>query len=109
MQYDTIIQNALNNNIKVLGLFSNECVPAGQNVFNDDPDGDGMNQYVLDYKATVLLLVDRYKIENQAMGNLERAERVDQLELSERSEERRRDVHSSAYLRESAGRVVQAV
>ncbi len=60
-QYDTVIQNAVNHNLRVLGLFSNECMPVGQNVYNDDPDGDGMNPYVLDFRATVRLLVDRYK------------------------------------------------
>jgi len=59
--YDTVITRALHNNLTVLGLFSNECMPVGQTSWNDDPDGDGMNAYVVDFSSTVLLLVDRYK------------------------------------------------
>ncbi len=59
--YDTVVQTALANNLVVLGLFSNECMSVGQDQWNYDPDGDGMNQYVIDYSTTVLLLVDRYK------------------------------------------------
>lgn len=60
-QYDTVLQNAANNNLKVLGLLSNECMPVGQAQYNDDPDGDGLNAYVTGYAQTALLLIDRYK------------------------------------------------
>jgi hypothetical protein len=60
-QYDTIIQNALNNNIEVLGLLSNECRPEGQVQWNDDPDGDGINPFVIAYSQTAYDLINRYK------------------------------------------------
>lgn len=59
--YDTVISTALSHNLTVLGLFSNECMPVGQTSWNDDPDGDGMNAYVVNFSNTVLLLVHRYK------------------------------------------------
>ncbi len=59
--YDTVLQTAANNQLAVLGLLSNECMPVGQIAWNDDPDGDGMNSYVTGYAQTALLLVDRYK------------------------------------------------
>ena len=57
----TIVATALNNNLTVLGLLCNECMPVGQDHWNDDLDGDGMNPYVVDFSNTALLLVDRYK------------------------------------------------
>ncbi|HPD32377.1 MAG TPA: hypothetical protein PLL20_20475 [Phycisphaerae bacterium] len=59
--YDAIVQNALNHDLVVLGLLCNECMPVGQEAWNDDPDGDGMNQYVVDFSETALLLIDRYR------------------------------------------------
>lgn len=59
--YDAIIQNALNHDLVVLGLLCNECMPVGQAAWNDDSDGDGMNQYVVDFSQTALLLIDRYR------------------------------------------------
>ncbi len=59
--YDLVIQNAVNHQLVVLGLLCNECMPVGQTAWNDDPDGNGMNQYVIDYSETALLLIDRYK------------------------------------------------
>lgn len=60
-QYDTIVQNATSNHLVVLGLLCNECVPQWQALWNDDPDGDGMNDFVTQYAQSALLLVDRYK------------------------------------------------
>ena len=60
-QYDQIIQNATNAGLEVLGLWSNETVYAGQDVWNDDPTGTGMNAYVGMFAQNALLLADRYK------------------------------------------------
>lgn len=59
--YDTIIQNALDRNLVVLGLLSNECMPVGQPSWNDDADGDGMNAYVAGFSETARLLITRYR------------------------------------------------
>lgn len=60
-KYDQIIANARNHGLQILGILSNEVMPVGQDHWNDDADGDGMNQYVTDYAATAWLLVNRYK------------------------------------------------
>lgn len=60
-QYDQIINNATNAGLEVLGLWSNETVAAGQNIWNDDPTGTGMNSYVSMFSQNALTLADRYK------------------------------------------------
>ncbi|GAB4185861.1 MAG: hypothetical protein Kow00105_00270 [Phycisphaeraceae bacterium] len=60
-QYDQIIANATNAGLEVLGLWSNETVYAGQDIWNDDPTGTGLNSYVNDFAQNALLLADRYK------------------------------------------------
>jgi hypothetical protein len=60
-KYDQIIANATNAGLEVLGLWSNETVAAGQDVWNNDPSGTGMNSYVNSFAQNALLLADRYK------------------------------------------------
>jgi plastocyanin len=60
-QYDTVIQTAENHGLVVLGLLCNEAMPVGQHAYNDDPDGDGMNDYVVGFRETARLLVERYR------------------------------------------------
>lgn len=58
--YDQVIANARNAGLEILGLFSNETVAGGQAAWNDDPDNDGMNNYVSQYVSTAQFLVNRY-------------------------------------------------
>lgn len=58
--YDAIIGNAVRYKIDVLGLLSNECVNQGQEQWNDDADGDGMNEYVGRFADAAELLVNHY-------------------------------------------------
>ncbi len=60
-KYDEIIQNAVNNNLVVLGLFSNETVHGSQAQWNENYDSTGMNPYIEAYAATAFMLIDRYK------------------------------------------------
>lgn len=60
-KYDQIIANARNHGLQILGILSNEVMPVGQDHWNDDADGDGLNPYVTDYATTAWLLVNRYK------------------------------------------------
>ena len=60
-KYDTIIANARNHDLQVLGLICYEMLPAGQDQWNDDPDGNGMNSYVTDFAATAYMLINRYR------------------------------------------------
>lgn len=60
-QYDAVVQTARAHNLTILGLLCNEAVAQGQDVYNDDADGDGTNAYVGNFGAAALLLVSRYQ------------------------------------------------
>jgi len=45
-RFDPIVGAALDAGLVPLGLACNEFLPLGQEAWNDDPDGDGVNDYV---------------------------------------------------------------
>lgn len=60
-KYDTIIQNARNHNLQVLGLFSNETTAGTQADWNQNYNTTGLNPYLTSYAANTWLLINRYK------------------------------------------------
>lgn len=60
-RYDKIVDAALNAGLEPLGLFAYEAVPGGQSAWNDDPDGDGYNNYVDQFAETTKTLFSHYK------------------------------------------------
>ena len=60
-KYDTIITNARNHNLQVLGLICYEAVDGGQADWNENYDTTGMNGYIVDFAATAYMLINRYK------------------------------------------------
>jgi PKD repeat protein len=60
-RYDEIIQNAVNNDLEVLAIFSNETQAGSQAEWNENYDSTGMNPYIEAYAETAFLLINRYK------------------------------------------------
>ena len=59
-QYDALVEKAREHAIDLLGIVLYESTTLGQAVWNDDPDGDGMNAYVQTYVDTIKMLMMRY-------------------------------------------------
>ncbi len=60
-KYDTIVQNARNNNLEILAVFSNETQNGTQAQWNENYNTTGLNNYITNYAATASMLMDRYK------------------------------------------------
>lgn len=58
--YDTIINAIGAAGLQPLGLLSDRTVPAGQADWNDDPDGDGDNDYVHAFAETSKVLFSHF-------------------------------------------------
>jgi len=59
-RYEAIVDAALAAGLEPLGLIAYEAVPAGQESWNDDPDGDGYNDYVAAFAATAQVLMGHF-------------------------------------------------
>jgi PKD repeat protein len=60
--YDQIIANAVNNDLQVLAVFSNETVWGfSQAQWNENYNTTGLNAYTTAYAQTAYLLINRYK------------------------------------------------
>jgi len=60
-KYDTIIANARNHNLQVLGLICYEAVDGSQSEWNENYDTTGVNPYTTKFADNAWLLIDRYK------------------------------------------------
>ncbi len=60
-KYDTIIANARDHNLQVLGLICYEAVNGSQSEWNQNYDTTGVNPYTTRFADNAWLLIDRYK------------------------------------------------
>lgn len=60
-KYDTIVANARNHNLQILGLICYEAVHASQAEWNENYNTTGMNPFITEFANTAYMLMDRYK------------------------------------------------
>jgi hypothetical protein len=58
--YDQIVDASIAAGLEPLGLVAYETVPGGQAAWNDDPDGDGYNDYVGQFASTTSVLFSHF-------------------------------------------------
>lgn len=58
--YDDVIDDVIDAGLEPIGLLSHRTLPEGQEVWNDDPDGDGNNAYVEAFAETAEALMTRF-------------------------------------------------